>query len=130
MNDRIYDLNDVLKSLPAQATLNGLSVLCADASGALQKSGASLLARQSTPVSDINDVITEGVFSPSTGALNAPPLLGIANSSDQIIFFGRSAYGIQIYIPLHVCSKKKVFIRALIAGAWSSWGYMEVIVPT
>ena len=130
MNDRIYDLKDVLKSLPAQATLNGLSVLCADASGALQKSGASLLARQSALVSDINDANTEGVFSPTMEALNVPPLRGTANSSDQIIFFGRSTYGIQIYIPLHVHSQKKVFIRALISGAWGPWGYMEVIVPT
>ncbi len=36
MNDRIYDLKDVLKSLPAQATLDGLSVLCADTSGDLK----------------------------------------------------------------------------------------------
>ena len=130
MNDRIYDLKDVLKSLPAQATLNGLSVLCADASGALQKSGASLLARQSALVSDINDANTEGVFSPSMEALNVPPLRGTANSSDQIIFLGRSSYGVQIYIPLHAVTVGKIFIRPCINNSWGSWGYMEVIKGT
>lgn len=128
MNDRIYDLKDVLKSLPAQATLNGLSVLCADASGALQKSGASLLARQSTPLSDMNDGNVEGICSPTANALNIP--IAQSNTSDQIVFLGRSSYGVQIYIPLHAVSVGKIFIRPCFNNSWGSWGYMEVIKGT
>ncbi len=77
MNDRIYDLKDVLKSLPAQATLNGLSVLCADTSGDLKKSNAAMLQIHSELVSgDLNDITGYGIYRLDSTGSNWPVTAG------------------------------------------------------
>ena len=77
MNDRIYDLKDVLKSLPAQASLDGLSVLCADTSGDLKKSNAAMLQIHSELVSgDLNDITGYGIYRLDSTGSNWPVTAG------------------------------------------------------
>lgn len=130
MNERVTELQDILKARPNIEELAGMFLLCMDATGMLKKSNASLLERKKTPLTDINNGNVEGIYSPSSDALNVPVARGEPNSSDQIVYLGRSSYGIQIYIPLHVANVGKILIRPCISDSWGTWCYFEVIKCT
>lgn len=118
MNDRVTDLQDILKARPNIGVLAGMFLLCTDATGELKKSNATVMEFH-TGITDINDITTPGFYQPTSSALNTP---NTANSSDQIIYLGKPTYGVMIYIPIN---GTRIFKRALMSGEWKSWSFLD-----
>lgn len=77
MNERVTDLQDILKARPNIEELAGMFLLCTDATGMLKKSNAMLLQISSGLYSgDLNEVQGYGIYRLANDGANWPVTAG------------------------------------------------------